>query len=212
MLVYHFTTAQFGLSNIALGRLKVARFSDLNDPFELLAVDVANKDLRVGILAKKQAIDESEGLICFCRDWHDPLLWSHYGEKHRGMCLVFDVPDHLLKPVRYVKGFRKIDVLSPSVQQAEIDRLLDRLRYTKFEGWTYENEVRRFVKLRPLKHQSGLYFLPFSDELALKEIILGPRSDLPIADVRKLVAKFKTDVRVISSRIAFTKFAVVERK
>lgn len=212
MLVYHFTTAQFGLSNIALRRLKVARFSDLNDPFELLAIDVANKDLRVGILAKKQAINDNEGLICFCRDWRDPLLWSHYGDKHRGMCLVFDVPDRLLKPVRYVNGLRKIDVLSPSVPQAIIDRLLDRLRYTKFKGWAYENEVRKFVELRSLKSQSGLYFLPFSEELVLKKVILGPRCDLPIADVSKLVAQLKPSIRVLSSKLGFTKFAVVEKK
>lgn len=212
MLVYHFTTSQFGLSNIALNRLKVARFSDLNDPFELLPVDVANKDLRVGIRAKKQAIDESEGLICFCRDWHDPLLWSHYGDKHRGMCLVFDVPDRRLHSIRYVKGLHKINVLSPSVKQAAIDRLLGRLRYTKFQGWSYENEIRLLVDLRPLQTQSGLYFLPFSKELALNKIILGPRSDLPIAEVRKLVSLFNPNVQVISSRIAFTKFAVVEKK
>jgi len=34
--LFHLTTAEFGISDIALGRLKVARFSDLNDPFELM--------------------------------------------------------------------------------------------------------------------------------------------------------------------------------
>jgi hypothetical protein len=45
------------LSNIALRHLKVARFNDLNDPFELLAVDVAERNLRIGMAAKKKQID-----------------------------------------------------------------------------------------------------------------------------------------------------------
>ena len=34
---YHFAPAEFAVSDIALSRLKVAKFSDLNDPFELIA-------------------------------------------------------------------------------------------------------------------------------------------------------------------------------
>lgn len=36
--VYHLTSAEYGISNLALKRLKVARFFELNDPFELLSV------------------------------------------------------------------------------------------------------------------------------------------------------------------------------
>ena len=63
MRVYNLTTAQFALSNIALRRLKVARFNDLNDPFELLAVDVTNFDLRVGMSAKKNKLIKQR--VCF---------------------------------------------------------------------------------------------------------------------------------------------------
>lgn len=142
MRIYYLTTAQFGLSNLALRRLKIARFADLNDPFELMAVDVTNFDFRVGISAKKGLIDRDQGLICFSRAWNNPLLWSHYGDKHRGLCLGFDVPDSLLTSVRYVKGMRRINILSPATKKQAVDRLLDRLRYTKYEGWKYEDEVR----------------------------------------------------------------------
>jgi hypothetical protein len=36
--VYHLTPTKYAISDIEHGRLKVARFSDLNDPFELLAL------------------------------------------------------------------------------------------------------------------------------------------------------------------------------
>jgi hypothetical protein len=210
MRVYNLTTSQFGLSNVALRRVKIARFSDLNDPFELLAVDVAERDLRAGILAKKQLINEQEGLISFSRTWRDPILWSHYGEKHRGLCLGFDVPDSHLVVVKYVKGLHKIDVASKSTKQQTIDHLLNRLRFTKFDGWEYEKEVRRFIDIRTLNAQSGLYFLPFSPDLVLREVILGPRCDLPIESIRNLAEQFTPKLHVVRSRIAYTKFAVVE--
>ena len=31
--LYHLTTAEFEINDVALGRLKVARLADLNDPF-----------------------------------------------------------------------------------------------------------------------------------------------------------------------------------
>lgn len=41
--LYHITTTESGMSDIALRRMKVARFLDLNDPFELLALNLRDK-------------------------------------------------------------------------------------------------------------------------------------------------------------------------
>ena len=210
MRVYYLTTSQFALSNIALRRLKVARFNDLNDPFELLAVDVAAFNLRVGMSAKKRQIDLREVLLCFSKTWRSPLLWSHYADKHKGIALGFDVPDEFLTPVHYISGMQKIDVTPESTPQETIDRLLERLRYTKFDGWKYEDEVRQFFELRTIQAQAGFHFVPFSDRLSLRQVILGPRCDVPIASVRTLVQPFPDKVYVSKARIAYTKFGVVE--
>ena len=209
MRVYNLTTSRFGLSNIKLRRLKVARFNDLNDPFEMLAVDVAVRDLRVGMHAKKEEINSKQGLLCFSKDWKSPLLWSHYAEKHKGLALGFDVPGDLLTRVHYQKGMHKISVTAGSTDQKTIDRLLERLKYTKFDGWRYEDELRRFFPLNSLDAQSGLYFVPFSKTLVLRKVILGPRCDLPIDSIRDLVEPFSPKVSVRKARIAFKKFAVV---
>jgi hypothetical protein len=212
MIVYYLTPAQFALSNIALKRLKVARFNELNDPFELLAVDVADQDLRIGMAAKKTQIDEAQGLLCFSRTWRNPLLWSHYADKHRGVALGFEIPGTELTPVRYVKGLRKINVLASSTKQKTIDDLLERLKYTKFKGWTYEDELRLFFSLDNLSSQSGLYFAPFSTRMQLREIILGPRCDLPLVSVRSLADAHVPGVEVFGARIAYTEFAVIPKQ
>ena len=88
MRVFYLTGAQYGISNIALRRIKVSRFSELNDPFELLGVSLADKAKRKAFRLTKEKIDKSKGLICFSRNWRNPVLWGHYAEKHTGIALV----------------------------------------------------------------------------------------------------------------------------
>ena len=93
MRAYYLTGSQFALSNLALRRIKISRFGDLNDPFELLAVDLADKAHRRAFRATKEQLAESKGLICLSRSWANPLLWGHYAERHTGMALGFEVAE-----------------------------------------------------------------------------------------------------------------------
>src|SRR6185369_16167015 len=102
MVVYHLTRAEHALSAIALRRLKISRFRDLNDPFELIGADLRDKDDRKQFRALQIALQEKYGVLCFSRSWSHPLLWSHYADKHRGICLGFDIPDDDLENVIYV--------------------------------------------------------------------------------------------------------------
>lgn len=211
MKVYYLTSSQFALSNIALRRIKVSRFSELNDPFELLALDLGNKDLRIGIKAKKTQINKNEGLLCFSETWTDLLMWGHYGDKHQGVCLGFEIPDHLLVKVDYVTGLEKVKVNSDTPQK-DIELMLSQLKSKKFHGWKYEKEHRQFLSLKKLHKESNFYFLPFSDSLVLSEVILGARCQLTIKGLKELLSAYKTKVYLKKARIAYTKFKVVEDK
>jgi len=90
--------------------------------------------------------------------------------------------------------------------------LMKKLLLTKFYDWKYENEMRLFVELGHSTIESGKYFYPFSENLILREVILGPRCELPIEGIRDIVANFVQPVTVLKSRIAFTRFEVVENK
>jgi len=92
----YFSGAQFALSNIALCQIKISRFPDLNDPFELLAVDLSDREHRAAFRKTKEPINENRGLICFSKSWRNPLPWGHYAEKHTCIGLGFDVPDDSL--------------------------------------------------------------------------------------------------------------------
>jgi len=60
--VYHLTSAQYAISDIALGRLKIARFSDLNDPYELLSLNSRKKSIRNLGKKFKEQFDHENGL------------------------------------------------------------------------------------------------------------------------------------------------------
>mgnify|MGYP001217587145 CR=1 FL=1 len=210
MRVYNLTGAQFAISNIALRRVKISRYRDLNDPFELLGVNLGDKKYRKAFRQTKEEIDRDQGIICFSKSWKNPLIWGHYAEKHTGIALGFDVPDKLLLPVHYEENLAAIRLDTKTGRPSKV--LVNSLVRTKFKDWEYEDEVRLFLQLDHDLVESGMYFEPFSKNLQLREVVLGPKCELPIARVRKLVADYDAPVSVIQSRIAFTRFEVLENR
>lgn len=87
----------------------------------------------------------------------------------------------------------------------------ENLLCAKYIGWNYENEVRVIVPLET-KDSTGLCFSDFEGNMELKEVILGPRSDLKIYNVAQHLHVYKNEVKVMRSRIAFTKYEVVQNK
>ncbi len=210
MRAYNLTGAQFAISNLALRRLKISRFQDLNDPFELLGVNLADKKHRAVFRKAREDLNKDKGLICFSKKWKSPLLWGHYAEKHTGIALGFDIPDELLMPVIYADKLIEISFDKNTGRPSK--GIVDQLVRTKFMDWKYEDEVRLFLELDHDSMESGMYFEPFTDNLQLREVIFGPKCQLPIAGIRSLVRNYKPEVEVIKSRIAFTRFEVLENR
>ena len=210
MLVYYLSPAPFALTNIALRRLKISRFADLNDPFELLAANLVNPTHRRAFSKMKQALNETKGLICFSKGWSNPLLWGHYAEKHTGIALGFDIPDTNLIEVLYTTQRVAIEIDPKTKTMVLNEQVVNRLLRTKFIDWKYEEEYRAFVQLDLTTKESGMFFLDFSDELKLVEVVLGPRCELPVQRIRALLQQYPEPVRVSKARMAFRTFRVTE--
>lgn len=212
MRLYYLTGPQFALSNLALRRVKISRFSDLNDPFELLAVDLKDRAHRKVFRETKDELNETKGVICLSRSWSNPLLWGHYAERHTGMALGFEVDKTMVAEVIYAITPQKIPVDKKTNRPVLSETLMKNLLRTKFDDWKYEDEMRLFVELDHNTRESGLYFFYFSAQFQLREVILGPRCELPLASIRTIVKDFSPAVTVIKSRIAFRSFRVVKNK
>lgn len=210
--LYHITSTEYAINNIALSRMKVARFSDLNDPFELTAVSFRDKLVRKTVLDFKGAHDQQTGLLCFSADWTNPVLWGHYGEKHRGICLGFNLKRVQTHKVKY-EADRIPARLGMQGDLPKIDENLKNLLLcTKFEHWAYEEEYRVFVPLNKADKEGMLYFWKFGQLLDLAEVILGPRCNVSLKSVRQLTEAHHPHVVTFKARPAFKFFKVVPDK
>ena len=210
MRVFHFTNTYYGISNLSLKRLKVSRFSQLNDPFELLAADLLDSRDRKALSEFKNTLNANKGMICFSGSWGNPLLWGHYADKHSGMALGFDIPDEYLSPVQYTTQRAKVEFDQKTRKIVNGPRLMDKLLRTKFTDWKYEDERRMFVDLDPTLQEGGNHFVEFSKDLALREVILGLKCDLPASRVRQLLKDVPNPVKVLKAGMALRAFKIIE--
>lgn len=212
MRVYYFVSANYALENIIKRRLKIARLNDLNDSFEFMCVDMRDSEIRKAFRKTVSDLSERTGVLCFSRAWHNPVLWSHYADKHKGVCLGFDIPEEAAMLVGYEPNRLNID-RTRDLKAGEIgERTMQRILATKFEDWRYEDEVRVFVGLDEPDTKTGLYYKDFGADLCLKEVIIGPRCHFSVSDLNNVLTKYNDEVRVIPSRLAFGAFKVIERK
>jgi hypothetical protein len=171
--VYKFTSAQHGIDNLQHKRLKLSTIDDLNDPFDLCPLDTTDPTISNAMDAVTAHFRKTAAILCFSRNWDNLLLWSHYGASHTGVCLGFDIPEG--EPgANY-----DTDVLyQPNVLQIRRPEdvsfdLASRLLRTKHESWSYEQEVRMFVRLNDPPDAKGLNWIKFEPQLVLKEVIIG---------------------------------------
>jgi Protein of unknown function (DUF2971) len=205
--VYHLSSAAHAVTNIVFGRIKVARFSELNDPFELSALNLRNKKTRNLIEMHKQQIDRQFGLLCFSADWKDPVLWSHYGAQHRGICLGFDIDETIAIEISY-QDRKLAQRLDENVKNID-PTLAETLIKTKFKSWQYEEEWRALVPLSDTKQEGKLHFFPFQPRLRLREVILGSSCDFDVDAVRELTEARNDNVKVYKARLASGLFGIV---
>jgi hypothetical protein len=93
--------------------------------------------------------DYESGVCCFSTSFSSPLLWSHYSDQHRGLCIGYDL-DRLPKPPpqqvvyggsRIIKTSTVIRAFLDGEPQAWSDLHRDIL-LRKSKGWSYEREWR----------------------------------------------------------------------
>jgi hypothetical protein len=108
------------------------------------------------------------GVSCFSKSYLKTLLWSHYSDKHKGVCLGFKfIPTNetnnlLIMSVNYTKSIRPLSILR------ERDVVLFYWIFTKSHVWAYEEEVRAIIL-----NQNGN--IPFEHN-CLREVYFGVKT------------------------------------
>ena len=199
--VYKFLATEWALDDIRRRRIRISEIHDLNDPFELIPFDLSDIEQRKQLLRARDEMAR-RGILCFSHSWSSPLLWAHYADRHRGICLGFDMEDQAVKTIEYVSDRLPFPTeLSDGVAQQWI--------YTKSAAWKYEDEARAFVSRD--QEEDGHYFARFDDNnMRLREVILGHRCCMERGAILALLGPYREEPAVIKSRPSDTSFEMVE--
>lgn len=114
------------------------------------------------------------GVLSLAQSWNCPLMWSHYGDQHKGICLGYDtshVGNVTLKKLNY-EGQRCIkcsDLMSHYIEGSTeaLERIKETFFFTKANSWEYEREWR------VANDKNGEEPSPFE----LREVYFGMRCD-----------------------------------
>lgn len=124
------------------------------------------------------------GVSCFAPHWDIPLMWSHYGDSHKGLCV-----EYLFRSMAFAEKFLALPVTYtselPSICLSELlfspHKVLPRLLATKHIDWAYEKEWR-LIHL-DAKGKAA----PATDGTRIGSLIIGKNT--PHSDVVKILAK-----------------------
>jgi hypothetical protein len=129
------------------------------------------------------------GVLSLAARWDNPLMWSHYADEHRGICIEFDTADHRcerLEPVAYgstryllVSDLR--DWFLNGSRDAE-DKIGRQFLFAKAPQWRHEREWRAIAS------GAGVDGAPFK----IAAVHLGLRCD---QSIQTAVVKMLADAR-----------------
>lgn len=218
MILRRYLNAAGGIKTLADLRFRIGRIHEANDPSEFLAnykhqmaeLPACWSEFLTGIIKKNHTT--KTGILCFTSDSiTNQLMWGHYADGGRGVCLEIE-SDHLnlgpdiLFPINY-QSPPTIDITSffdpsPESQEKLKNSVIDVLK-TKSTTWSYELEHRAFIPLRseassldPVTKEVSFYF--DINPAAIRTIYLGAASlDKTVYSISDLVRhkQLKADLK-----------------
>lgn len=192
---------KFTLQGLLLKQNWASKPTHFNDPFEFAIrsnyyFDTNNKlkyitenEERIRNIIKAEIAHF--GVVSFSTDEDNVLLWSHYADNHKGLCLKFnlpfDIPENLFK-VEYANKLPHFDLANNTNYRQALT--------TKALSWKYENEWRA---LYPKGNCSYNYI---GD---LVEVIFGCRTSKE--DIESV---FRICDSMFDNEISFSKMSIQE--
>jgi Protein of unknown function (DUF2971) len=140
------------------------------------------------------------GVLCLSATGTDPVMFSHYCNNHRGICVEFRVhPDSFFaraEEVTYQLSYPVLDFFNPEAQEHEYRKLF----LTKYEGWRYEREWR------VLDFRKGYGLRPYRADLLVGVTFGIKTSDVDKARVKSWLRRRGHWVKLFQARLERGKY------
>lgn len=144
--LYKYISSEHAADIIQSQQLRMSNGSNFNDPFELLEID------------KKEHTEQHISgvqILCLTNSFEKKLMWSHYADSHRGLCLAVKVPAEMVYYVCYTSerlstesDINKIISKCKDKGKKNLRKPYDHLSHIhkaaliKDQKWAYEKEYR----------------------------------------------------------------------
>jgi hypothetical protein len=175
-------------------RFYAAQFFELNDPME--GHFDHDPDLKADFLNEiyKKKMD-----LRFCSFSSDPsniLLWAHYADSFKGLCIEVEVPKHLPEAIKYSEF--NVYVSEEGRDKPKIQHISKSILTAKNKAWRYEKEHRIFSSEK------------YIEDIKIVSVLLGMRMPDTLKDaIRRIVSKdikvYETDLNPIQNRVEVKK-------
>jgi hypothetical protein len=187
---------------IAEGYLYCAPYKDLNDPMEglfsssqLLRESEDYRSIRNSIRENKAQI----GMCSFSEVYDHELMWAHYSDQFRGICVAYSLSrllKHLEENVSFVRMYYNERVPTIRRTSKEPTQLAKMVLSYKNYRWLYEREWRMFAPL-------GRAY--YTKTACVTRVYLGSRID---PDKRDLILETMKRLKIKTHDMAIDKYSI----
>ena len=115
------------------------------EPWECRTKSDCVRNWLVKSLREREFLSRGYRISCFCADGHDEdLMWAFYGNKSKGVRLVFDLEglDIPLVDVQYLSEPPSVNLDGMDDLQSGLKPFFDSCVASKHNSWEYQKEVR----------------------------------------------------------------------
>lgn len=147
MTLYKFKSLdefEFIADIIMNNRLYSTEFTNLNDPME--GVFEYDNTVDRSIIERIVGEKRKHKICALTKNYHNPILWAHYANSFKGICIEVEIDEKILTPHEITYGS-----FTPIIS-AEYDNIINFRQEPdqwaisaltrKYEDWAYEEEVR----------------------------------------------------------------------
>lgn len=130
-----------------------SKHRQLNDPYDL-RVGRLREILSKNISAIDRKVEDYYSVFCASSVNNNNLMWSHYADSHRGICVKYNFSNNFCIPE---DTFYKEIIYRPENYVEEDKTYIDDYFFTKSGNWSYEQEIR-FLKFNKRDSESKVSY------------------------------------------------------
>lgn len=191
------------LAAIREGYIWAAAYLHMNDPME--GTFYARRH-QTGGLPFETTLDairdgkQRTGIACFSETPTNELMWAHYADEFRGICIAYDfsdLRDSLEETVAFSRLFYTENPPNLDLDAHDLEIDVRRVLSSKSQKWGYEREWRMFSqRLGPIS---------YANRAAVRTIYLGHRID---AHIRRNIERLAQDLSIECSEMELNGYRV----